>query len=148
MASHSNAPAPKPSAMNPKLGGFDEVIAKGMSKKPCRRYQTAGEMAAAARQALSVPVRTTGSGRHSASRVKQKSSRGAPSAKTLAIVGAAVLLGLALVFGAWQLWGGRDDGGGSAEPPSTSANPGPSAGSSALAPASAGTRPAQVRGSV
>ena len=121
IAKHINAPAPKPSAINPALAAFDEVIAKGMSKKPGRRYQTAGEMAAAARQALSVPVRTTGSGRHSARRVKQKSTPRAVSGKTLAILGAAVLLGVALVFGAWQLWGGRDDGGGSAE--STSATP-------------------------
>ncbi len=147
IASHINALAPKPSAINPKLAAFDEVIAKGMSKKPGRRYQTAGEMAAAARQALSVPVRATGSGRHSASRVKQKSSRDGLSAKTLAIVGAAVLLGLALVFGAWQLWGGRDDGGGSAQPPSTSATPGPSDGSSGLVPAIAATLPAEIRDS-
>ena len=76
IARHINAPAPKPSAIDPKLAAFDEVIAKGMAKKPGRRYQTAGEMAAAARQALSVPVRTTGgSGRHSAGRAKQN---GAP----------------------------------------------------------------------
>ena len=93
IAKHINAPAPKPSAIDPRLAAFDAVIAKGMSKKPARRYQSAGEMAAAARQALSVPVRTTGrSGRHSAGRVKQSSGRGL-STRTLAILGAAVLLG-------------------------------------------------------
>ena len=112
IAKHINAPAPKPSAIDPRLAAFDEVIAKGMSKKPGRRYQSAGEMAAAARRASDVPVRTTGrSGRHSASRTKTTSRRGGVSTKTLAILSAAVLLGAALVFGAWQFWGGRDDGG-------------------------------------
>ena len=145
IAKHINAPAPKPSAINPALAAFDEVIAKGMSKKPGRRYQTAGEMAAAARQALSVPVRTTGSGRHSASRVKEKPSPRGVSGKTLAILGAAVLLGVALVFGAWQLWGGRDDGGGSAE--STSATPEGEGKPGGLVPAIAATLPAEIRDS-
>jgi ABC-type amino acid transport substrate-binding protein len=127
------------------LAAFDEVIAKGMSKKPGRRYQTAGEMAAAARQALSVPVRTTGSGRHSARRVKQKSTLRGVSGKTLAILGAAVLLGVALVFGAWQLWGGREDGGGSAE--STSATPEGEGKPGGLVPAIAATLPAEIRDS-
>ena len=34
IARHINAPAPKPSAIDPKLAAFDEVIAKGMAKKP------------------------------------------------------------------------------------------------------------------
>ncbi len=144
IAQHINAPAPKPSALDPKLAAFDEVIAKGMAKKPGRRYQTAGEMAAAARVALSVPVRTTGgSGRHSANRVK-KTPRTGVSARALAMMGAAVLLGAALVFGAWQLWGGRSDGG-SAGPTSTSASPGPSDGSGGLVPAIAATLPPDIK---
>ena len=104
IAKHINAPVPKPSAIDPKLAAFDEVIAKGMAKKPGRRYQTAGEMAAAARHALSIPVRATGSGRHSASRVKKTTPRRGLAARTLAVLGAAVLLGAALVFGAWHFW--------------------------------------------
>src|SRR6476661_7286052 len=148
IAKHISAPAPKPSAINPKLAAFDEVIAKGMSKKPGRRYQTAGEMAAAARQALSVPVRTTGrSGRHSASRAKTSAPpRRGPSARTLAILAAIVLVGGALVFGAWQLWGGRSDGG-SAGPTSTSSPPEPSDDSGGLVPAIAATLPAEIRDS-
>ena len=145
IAKHINAPAPKPSAVDPRLVAFDEVIAKGMSKKPGRRYQSAGEMAAAARRASDVPVRTTGrSGRHSARRTKTTSRRGGVSTKTLAILSAAVLLGAALVFGAWQFWGGRDDGG-TAGPTSTTAPPGPSDDSEGLVPAIAATLPPDIK---
>ena len=124
IARHIGAPVPKPSAIDPKLAPFDEVIAKGMDKKPERRYQTAGEMAAAARQALSMPVGTTGgAGRHSAGRVKKRPRRGV-SGRALAIAGAAVLLVAALAFGGWQLFGGRG-GGGSAGPTDTSTPSGP-----------------------
>src|SRR5829696_3781717 len=143
IAKHINAPPPKPSDIDPRLAAFDPVIAKGMSKKPGRRYQSAGEMAAAARQALNVPVRTTGSGRHSAGRAKQ-SSVSRLSARTLAILGGAVLLGAALVFGAWHFWGGRDDGG-SAGPTSTSAPPGPADDSGGLVPTIAAPLPADIK---
>ena len=66
---HMVSPPPRPSAIDPKLAAFDDVIAKGMAKKPAKRYQTAGELAAAARRALETPVRTTGrSGKHSKQR--------------------------------------------------------------------------------
>ncbi|OBK78474.1 bifunctional serine/threonine-protein kinase/transporter substrate-binding domain-containing protein [Mycobacterium sp. 1274761.0] len=110
IAKHIGAPPPKPSAVNPKLAAFDEVIAKGMAKKPNQRYRSAGELAAAARRALNAPVRTTGSGRHSAGGAMTTSGGGRLSARTLAILGAAVVLGAALVFGAWHFWGGRHDG--------------------------------------
>ena len=145
IAKHINAPAPKPSAIDPRLAAFDEVIAKGMSKKPGRRYQSAGEMAAAARRASDVPVRTTGrSGRHSASRTKTSPPRGGVSTKTLAILSAAVLLGAALVFGVWHFWGGGDDKE-SAGPPSTSAPPSPSDDSGGLVPAIAATLPPDIK---
>jgi ABC-type amino acid transport substrate-binding protein/predicted Ser/Thr protein kinase len=144
IARHISAPAPKPSAINPRLAAFDEVIATGMAKKPGQRYQTAGEMAAAARTALNAPVRTTaGSGRHTAGRVK-KTSSGGVSGRALALTAAAVLVGVALVFGAWQLWGGRGDGG-SGGPTSTTATPGPSDGQDGTVPAIAATVPADIK---
>ena len=127
IARHISAPVPKPSDINPKLAAFDEVIDKGMAKKPGQRYQTAGEMAAAARTALNAPVRTTaGSGRHSAGRAKTPSSGRSLRRERWHHSGCGTA-GAALVFGAWQLWGGRSDGG-SAGPTSTTATPGPSDG--------------------
>jgi ABC-type amino acid transport substrate-binding protein len=145
IAKHINAPVPKPSAVDPKLAAFDEVIAKGMAKKPGRRYQTAGELAADARRALAVPVRTTGSGRHSAGRGrKPPTSRRGLSGRTLALVGAAVLLAAALVFGVWHFWGSRNHGG-SAGPATTTASPGPQAGSGGPVPAIAATVPDDIK---
>ena len=41
---HMVSPPPRPSAIDPRLAAFDDVIAKGMAKKPAKRYQTAGEL--------------------------------------------------------------------------------------------------------
>jgi ABC-type amino acid transport substrate-binding protein/predicted Ser/Thr protein kinase len=108
---HMVSPPPRPSAIDPKLVAFDDVIAKGMAKKPAKRYQTAGELAAAARRALETPVRTTGrSGKHS------KQGAGGVSRRALAIVAAVVLVAALGTFGVWQ-WLGRS-GGGDARPAS------------------------------
>jgi serine/threonine protein kinase, bacterial len=57
IASHLSTPPPRPSNANPQLPvGFDEVIAKGMAKNPAARYNTAVELAQAARDALATPV--------------------------------------------------------------------------------------------
>jgi ABC-type amino acid transport substrate-binding protein len=75
-----------------------------MAKKPSKRYQSAGDLAAAARAALAVPVRTTGrSGRHSAQRV---STRARISKKVAAIAGATVVVLALCAVGVWQLRGG------------------------------------------
>ncbi|MCT7658389.1 serine/threonine protein kinase StpK7 [Mycobacterium deserti] len=112
IAGHMTQPIPRPSAMNPKLAAFDEVIAKGMAKKPAKRYQSAGELAAAARSALDARVRTIGSGRHAARRSPQR-QRPQVSRKVLAVAGSVVLVAALATFGVLQWRGG---GGGDARP--------------------------------
>jgi ABC-type amino acid transport substrate-binding protein/predicted Ser/Thr protein kinase len=107
IAGHMTAPVPRPSTINPKLAAFDDVIAKGMAKKPAKRYQSAGELAAAARRALNAPVRTTGrSGRHTAQRTRagRRVSR-----RALAVAGAVVLVAALGTFGVLQWRGGSGD---------------------------------------
>lgn len=56
MNAHLNMPPPAPSGASADIPvRFDEVVALGMAKDPGRRYQTAGELAAAARTALTAP---------------------------------------------------------------------------------------------
>ncbi|ORA38170.1 bifunctional serine/threonine-protein kinase/transporter substrate-binding domain-containing protein [Mycobacterium aquaticum] len=141
IAGHMVQPAPRPSATDPRLAAFDEVIARGMAKKPAKRYQTAGELAAAARAALSVPVRITGrSGRHSAQRVKAGPRVRLPR-KALAIAAATVVVAAVGAVGVWQLRGG-DRGPGLAD---TSSAAGRVAEPSGAVPAIAATVPQQIR---
>ena len=69
----------------------------------------------AARRALKSPVRTPGSGRHSARRAKVGRPR--VSRRALAVAGAVVLVAALGTFGAWQWRGGP--GGGDAQPAAT-----------------------------
>ena len=107
IAGHMTQPIPQPSTIDPKLAAFDEVIAKGMAKKPAKRYQSAGELAAAARRALNAPVRMTGSGRHSARRAAPAGRR--VSARTAAVAAAVALVVVAGGIGFWQWRGGSGD---------------------------------------
>lgn len=102
IAGHMTKPPPRPSAVDARLAAFDDVIAKGMAKEPEKRYQTAGELAAAARRALTAPVRRVGSsGRHSAGRVPTPARR---LSRRAVLVAAAVLLVVGVcAFGAWKL---------------------------------------------
>ena len=52
---HISNPPPQPSAARPDLvPAFDDVVAKATAKEPDDRYATAGEMAAAAREAIAL----------------------------------------------------------------------------------------------
>src|SRR6185312_7826389 len=54
MAGHMTKEPPRPTSVNPAVpAAFDAVIAAGMAKDPHHRYQSASELAAAARAALS-----------------------------------------------------------------------------------------------
>ncbi len=107
IAGHMTQPIPRPSAIDPKLAAFDEVIAKGMAKNPAKRYQSARELAAAARRALNAPVRMVGSGRHSA-------RRAAPTKRRVSgrLVAVAIAVALAVVAGGIGVWQWRDGAGG------------------------------------
>jgi serine/threonine-protein kinase len=59
-AHHLNTPPPQPSSDNPDVPAeLDEVVAKGMAKDPADRFQTARELAAAARAAVGDSTVTT-----------------------------------------------------------------------------------------
>ena len=56
---HLNAPVPQPSEADPRVPrSFDGVIAKAMAKNPYDRFTTCGELALAARRALTQPAVT------------------------------------------------------------------------------------------
>ncbi|MDF3337872.1 bifunctional serine/threonine-protein kinase/transporter substrate-binding domain-containing protein [Mycolicibacterium septicum] len=142
IAGHMVSPAPRASDKDPRLAAFDEVIAKGMAKKPSKRYQSAGALAAAARAALAVPVRSTGrSGRHSAQRVP---TRVRVSKKVAAIAGATVVVAALGAVGVWQL---RDDGSDRVANVAGSAGSGPVAAPTGAVDAIARTVPSEIRDS-
>ncbi|WP_135452736.1 bifunctional serine/threonine-protein kinase/transporter substrate-binding domain-containing protein [Mycobacterium sp. DL99] len=142
IAGHMVSPAPRASDKDPRLAAFDEVIAKGMAKKPSKRYQTAGDLAAAARAASAVPVRPGGrSGRHSAQRVP---TRARVSKKVAVIAGATVLVAALGAVGVWQL---RDDGSGRVANVAGSAGSGPVQVPTGAVDEIAQTVPSGIRGS-
>lgn len=142
IAGHMVSPAPRASDKDPRLAPFDEAIAKGMAKKPSKRYQSAGALAAAARAALAVPVRSTGrSGRHSAQRVP---TRVRVSKKVAAIAGATVVVAALGAVGVWQL---RDDGSDRVANVAGSAGSGPVQAPTGAVDAIARTVPSDIRDS-
>ncbi len=60
IGNHLVAPPPLPSNTNPGVPrGFDMVVAKGMAKRPSDRYDTAAELARAAREAVTGSIADT-----------------------------------------------------------------------------------------
>jgi len=58
VAAHLSAPPPRPSVGQPKVPvPIDGVIARGMAKDPAERYATTVELANAAREAITEPIR-------------------------------------------------------------------------------------------
>ena len=109
MYAHLHDPPPSASAQRPELpGGVDQVIEKAMAKRPVDRFATAGELAAAFRDA------TTGD---RTSRFRNTRSKTKP---WLAVAGALIAVGVVLAILAIARSGG-DPG-----------SDGPSAGRSAL----------------
>ncbi len=106
IAGHMVSPIPQPSEVDSRLAAFDEVIAKGMAKKPAQRYQTAGELAEAAKRALNAPARRGSGSRHAAVRSERKR----PGKPLIAAAVAAVVLAAAGI-GMWQWapWNGDAD---------------------------------------
>ena len=106
IAGHMVSPIPQPSEVDSRLAAFDEVIAKGMAKKPAQRYQTAGELAEAAKRALNAPARRGSGSRHAAVRSERKR----PGKPLIAAAVAAVVLAAAGI-GVWQWapWNGDAD---------------------------------------
>ncbi|WP_111511458.1 bifunctional serine/threonine-protein kinase/transporter substrate-binding domain-containing protein [Mycobacterium kyogaense] len=105
IAGHMVSPLPRPSATDPRLAAFDEVIAKGMAKKPEKRYQSAGELAAAARRAMTAPVPRGGRGSRHAARPRRRIPVKALSAAAAVVVLAAGAAGL----WTWAPWRGTSE---------------------------------------
>ena len=122
---------PCPSATDPALAPFDDVIAKGLADKPADRYESAGQLAAAARLALDSPMPA---GR----RVRRRAAaRRTPLRRRVVAVAAAAFLLATTAIGAWAWRGGGNGGDGSAGADSRS-EPG-------AVPEIAATLPAAIR---
>ncbi|KQH80121.1 serine/threonine protein kinase [Mycobacterium gordonae] len=78
ISAHLMEPAPRPSQLRPGLvpAGLDHVIARGMAKNPAERFRSAGELAAAAHDAL-----TTGE-QNQAAAIAQRGERNILSSGT------------------------------------------------------------------
>ena len=144
IAGHMMSPPPRPSDSDPKLAAFDAVIAKGMAKAPGKRYQTAAELAAAARRALNAPAPKGGrtSGRHSA-RSERVGARPRPSRRSVLISAGSLALVAVCAVGAWQLWGGPNRAG--TKPASVAESSAPPSAPAGAVPAIAATVPPDIR---
>ena len=144
IARHISAPVPKPSDINPRLAAFDEVIAKGMAKKPGQALSDGGR--AGRGRAYRAECAGTDDGRFRAAfgRTRQeaiiggslRASAGTHSGCGTAGVGLGVR-GVAVV--------GRTSDGGSAGPTSTRRRRGRRTGRTGRCPPIAATVPADIK---
>lgn len=109
IAHHLHTPPPRPSSTTPDVPtAFDAVIAKGMAKNPDDRYQTVGELTAAARAALGDSAADATGG--VAARRKRRISL---SRRTIGLIAAAALVAVAIavavVLGLQRESGGDGD---------------------------------------
>nr|WP_255525271.1 bifunctional serine/threonine-protein kinase/transporter substrate-binding domain-containing protein [Mycolicibacterium sp. BK634] len=142
IAGHMTAPAPRPSDKDPRLAAFDDIIAKGMAKKPAERYGSAGELAAAARSALTTRVRKIGSsGRHALAAAPRSHRR------TWLAVGAAVLLVAGAGIGVWQWRESDTKSSGATSLAGTASSSEPTPPADGAVPAIAATVPQKIRDS-
>jgi serine/threonine protein kinase len=139
LAGHLVTPPPRPSALNPALPkGFDDVIAKGMAKEPGQRYQTAGELAEAARAVQ--PVRRAAHSKPPTVRT------GRPRRLSTLALSAAALVGIIIAaLVTWQMRSASTDS--EWRKASSSARPTPS-GPSDTSPAPALSDPAAIAATV
>jgi serine/threonine protein kinase len=124
LTGHLVTPTPRPSSVNRAVPqGFDDVIAKGMAKDADKRYQSAGELAEAARTVLA--NQPTGPVKRGPAhgRVQQPPNR----RRALLISGAALAVILTVALVVWQLRGTADsksgEGSATAQPATSTSSP-------------------------
>lgn len=113
IAHHLHTPPPRPSSTTPEVPtAFDAVIAKGMAKNPDDRYQTVGELTAAARAAIGDSAADITGGV-----AARQQRRIALSRRTIGLIAAATVVAVAIAV-AVVLGLQRESGGGGASPTS------------------------------
>ena len=127
---HLQSPRPRPSAIDPALGPFDRVVARGMAIEPDERYPSAGELIAAAGVAASETRAAEVGDAVDRPRRRASARQALRPVAAIAAVGALVVVATALA----GLPVGPS-GAASGSPPSSSA----AAGSSALAAGASGS---------